>query len=343
MSGGDHLTHRRLRVTAEPDPVPDGTRLDAALRLMDDGLRTGAGRRQVRPSGLTPLDTHLGGGLHPGDLVVLGGAPGTGKTALALQVARNVCAAGGDVVYVCFEHTTAELTERLVVLEVGLSGAVAGAGREEVRLRLLEPDARAGLEPALAGLPGGREAYARLASYAPRMHLVGARGHDLAVPALAQAAGRAGAGPVVVVDQLHHLRSDDDATRTSTSRAAAGLKDLALELGGAVVAVSALSAEGLSARRVRTRHLLGSEVLAYEADVVLLLQDKLDLVSRERLLHDPTASLEHHRWLVCSIEKNRRGPDRLDLEFRKRFTHGHVEPAGRVVTDDLVDERTRGV
>ena len=40
-----------------------------------------------------------------------------------------------------------------------------------------------------------------------------------------------------------------------------------------------------------------------------------------------------------TIEKNRNGLDRIDLEFRKRFEQGRFEPEGRSVAEQLVDER----
>lgn len=39
------------------------------------------------PTGLNSLDTILDGGLHCGDLIVLAGHPGMGKTFLSLQIA----------------------------------------------------------------------------------------------------------------------------------------------------------------------------------------------------------------------------------------------------------------
>jgi hypothetical protein len=42
---------------------------------------------------------------------------------------------------------------------------------------------------------------------------------------------------------------------------------------------------------------------------------------------------------VFSIEKNRGGPNLIDLEFRKDFAHFRFEPDGGVVAEKLVSER----
>lgn len=71
---------------------------DAARRAIEEGerIREGKGPRGVS-TGLAPLD-RLIGPLMPGDLVVIGGRPGMGKTALARNIAVNV-AAGLGVTY----------------------------------------------------------------------------------------------------------------------------------------------------------------------------------------------------------------------------------------------------
>ena len=67
---------------------------------------------------MAPLDRMLGGGIRPGELMLIGGAQGTGKTTMALQMARNVAASGqAYVLYVCFEHDDADLLNRLIALE----------------------------------------------------------------------------------------------------------------------------------------------------------------------------------------------------------------------------------
>src|SRR5665647_3274676 len=62
-----------------------------------------AGAR-VWPSGFVHLDSMLTGGFRAGALVLLGGGPGLGKTALALQVARSLVVSAHSVVFFSFEH-----------------------------------------------------------------------------------------------------------------------------------------------------------------------------------------------------------------------------------------------
>ena len=49
---------------------------------------------QPVPLGFTPLDKTIGTGLRSGELLLIGGAQGTGKTTMALQMARNIASGG---------------------------------------------------------------------------------------------------------------------------------------------------------------------------------------------------------------------------------------------------------
>ncbi|HEY9084610.1 MAG TPA: DNA repair protein RadA [Candidatus Tyrphobacter sp.] len=62
-------------------------------------------------TGMPEFDAVLGGGIVPGSLILLGGAPGAGKSTLALQVAAHV-APRGPVVYVCGEESAAQVKLR---------------------------------------------------------------------------------------------------------------------------------------------------------------------------------------------------------------------------------------
>lgn len=69
------------------------------------------------------IKTHYGeldnviDGLMPGTLTVLAARPSMGKTALALNIARNVCKAGAKVLFFSLEQPQRELGERLLSME----------------------------------------------------------------------------------------------------------------------------------------------------------------------------------------------------------------------------------
>jgi hypothetical protein len=79
---------------------------------------------QPLPTGFEPLDDVLNGGLRPGELLVIGGPFGVGKTIWGLQAARNAaCGDEGTVaMYVCYEHDRAHLMARLLCLESAEQG-----------------------------------------------------------------------------------------------------------------------------------------------------------------------------------------------------------------------------
>ncbi|MBL9171586.1 MAG: AAA family ATPase [Verrucomicrobiales bacterium] len=70
------------------------------------------GQIQGLPTGFHQLDQMLWG-LKPGQLVVVGGRPGHGKSALMLQIAHNAAAAGHPVAYISLEMGAKELMFRL--------------------------------------------------------------------------------------------------------------------------------------------------------------------------------------------------------------------------------------
>ena len=79
--------------------------------------------------------------------------------------------------------------------------------------------------------------------------------------------------------------------------------------------------------------------MAYEPDVVLILNDKFDVVARHHLVYDLGNAERFRGWVVLTIEKNRGGLNGVDLEFRKRFEQSRFEVGGQRVDEQLVDER----
>ena len=64
------------------------------------------------PTGIPEFDRVLGGGLVAGSVVLLGGEPGIGKSTLCLQLAANVAASHGSVLYVSGEESLEQLSLR---------------------------------------------------------------------------------------------------------------------------------------------------------------------------------------------------------------------------------------
>ncbi|MDP9188378.1 MAG: DNA repair protein RadA [Actinomycetota bacterium] len=76
-------------------------------------LRAVKAERSARVrSGIGELDRVLGGGMVPGSLVLLGGAPGIGKSTLASMALANVSAGGAKTLYVSGEESAAQIRTR---------------------------------------------------------------------------------------------------------------------------------------------------------------------------------------------------------------------------------------
>jgi replicative DNA helicase len=317
-----------------------------ALQQLDEDVRSGRanGLRGI-PTGFSPLDSYLHGGLRVGELFLLGGAQGVGKSTWALQVARHVAAAGlGRVLYVCYEHSEEFLLERLIAMESALAGDEDPIGVGDLRtvLAARAGDGARGIGELLTELGQARPVLLRLAGYQERLFLVraGALTTVEAIASLARACP--GAGPlVVVVDYLQKVAVYPDrmGEEEQVRRSVEGLKELAMSQSLAVLAVVAGDAEGVKAQRMRIHQLRGDTALAYEADVVLMMNDKHRAVARHHVVYQPNVAEGFHSWVVFSLEKNRGGVDGIDFELRKRFTHACFDPVGGFVSEQLVDGR----
>jgi replicative DNA helicase len=148
------------------------------LEQLDGDVRAGRanGLRGI-PTGFSPLDSYLHGGLRVGELFLLGGAQGVGKSTWALQVARHVAAGGhGRVLYVCYEHSEEFLLERLIAMESALAGEDQPVSVGDLR-DLLAAGAEAGgadrgIGDLLGELGRAQPVLQRLAGYEERLFLV---------------------------------------------------------------------------------------------------------------------------------------------------------------------------
>jgi replicative DNA helicase len=320
--------------------------LSGVLDAADHRVRAGSHPlSRVWPTGFDLLDQTLAGGLRSGELVLLGGPQGLGKTTWVLQVARNTARSGRSALVFSFEHDMQTLLIRLVALEAGQLGGLGAPNVARIRQSFEALDGRTGsLADRMADTEGGVEALDVVQEYADRLvlHRSTGSGTSLAViaAAIAEVHEATGMAPLVIVDYLQKVHSDhaDEAERITA--VTEGLKDLALDLDVPILAVVASDKEGLaSGKRMRVNNMRGSSALAYEADTVLLLNNKYDVVARHHLVYSMGNVEKFKAWAVLSVEKNRNGRSGVDLEFQKRFDQCRFETAGRPVVEQLVDER----
>jgi replicative DNA helicase len=294
-------------------------------------------------TGFRPLDEVLSGGVRPGEVLLVGGKPGVGKTIACLQWARAMARQGVVSIYLCYEHDPVTLLARLLACELGEVALAAGRhldlGIEELQARLR--DVAAGiltLREALDSDPLLGEAERRFVEYADRLVLFQGSGVRTNVPSIGDALSRYTGEPIALfVDYVQKVPVVPEVATESerVSRVIESLKELALEQNIVVVAVAAADQDGLTARRLHLHHFRGSTALAYEADAIVVLNEKLAVVSRAHAAYAPTRVDEFRRQVVFSVEKNRSGAADVDLEFTKDFTHYRFDPQGTWVGDRL--------
>lgn len=322
--------------------------LSGVLEQADYRVRAGAqAAARVWPTGFEILDANLTGGFRSGELVLIAGPQGLGKTTFAMQIGRNVARSGRAVLVFSYEHDLQTLLIRLVSLEAGLLGGPDAPTLNRVRQTFEAADGLTGsLSERLADTDGGAKALEVVQEYADRFLMHRSTGSSTGLAeiraALTKAREDTGLAPLVIVDYLQkvHLPGNVYEEDERVTLVVEGLKDMALEEDVPIFAIVAADKEGItSGKRMRVNNMRGSTALAYEADTVLMLNNKYDVVARHHLVFD-TGNVERFKhWAVLSIEKNRSGLTGVDMEFPKRFEQSRFDTQGQLVREKLVDER----
>ncbi len=157
------------------------------LTSLNERVATGSIEELVpMATGFMPLDKTLGGGLRPGELTLIGGAQGTGKTTMAMQMARNMAASGqSTVLYVCFEHSEEYLIQRLISMESALNqlpSKAAAVKTQDVKREVVASyavSAQAGTRAKLGANPRLRPSLERIARYGSNLYFYPRHGHAL--------------------------------------------------------------------------------------------------------------------------------------------------------------------
>jgi replicative DNA helicase len=253
-----------------------------------DAAADGTPSPDTVPSGFPSLDKILGGGFRRGDLVVVGGDVGSGKSALALAIALRVAQEGRATTFLSGEMSPERIMERALAIE--------GRARvDDLRRGTLDEATRAGIGGAAVRL---------------RDHdlIVEALPASTVVEALEEELRRAIGLQMAVIDPLQALAGGGGVNQETLVKAVALLKRLAVELNIVVLLTAHLP--GLESGRADPRPRLDDfgvgGAVKHHADVVLGLY-------REEM-YQPGHGVEGATELL--VRKNRNGPTGyVDLYF----------------------------
>lgn len=112
------MTEQAALITPEERMKRQANRYEALFK--DD-------ESKAMPTGLTDLDYQLGGGIFPGDLVIVGARPGMGKTTFLQQIG-NLVASNRSVLFASGEMNEDSLTDRDVAAELKVPITVIRSG-----------------------------------------------------------------------------------------------------------------------------------------------------------------------------------------------------------------------
>lgn len=235
---------------------------------------------QVITTGFSALDARLM--ISPGDFVVVGGRPSSGKTAFTLQMAAHM-AKTRSVAYFSLETSPDKLTQRL-------AANVGGVPLDKLKRKNVEND---------------DDAWRRLADVCAQMRgrqltVVRAAGYDVArIAAKSQKLG----AEVVFVDYLGLVKGSGKDRYEQVTGISVDLHTFAQRTGTVVFALSQLSRAGASGNP-ELHDLRESGQIEQDADAVLL----LDYVGARQ---DPQTT--QHAVSVAKSKEGRVG--RLDFRF----------------------------
>jgi replicative DNA helicase len=251
------------------------------------------------PTGIPELDELLNGGWHRGQVIVEGGRPSMGKTALSLTHAIHAAREGYGVLVLSMEMVASELADRALAAlgQVNLgrllsgklqehdwTGISAATGKmQDIPLHVLD---RSGLS------------FYQVATYARRHK----RKHGL---------------DVLVMDYLQLMTgSDPRAPRhAQIEEITRNLKSLAKELGIAIILLSQLSRKTETSRRPKMSDLRDSGSVEQDADVILFIHTEQ--------VDNPETEWKDYSDLY--VGKNRQGAlGRIPLRYighQVRFEH----------------------
>lgn len=267
-------------------------------------------RPSAWPTGWGSLDSLLGGGLRPGQLVVVAARPGVGKS-VALQGLAVALSQTVGVLWFALEMSEAECFGRMVAarsrIDAGKLARLNDLPEHEHHEAMQAAEFLRGLNIRLDDRPHGLDSIRALS----RLH------------------ARRDGVRAVVVDYLQLVTSSDAERKLPREQVVAGfsrqLKQLAKEIGGVCIVAAQLNRQ-LEARQIKTPQLSDlreSGAIEQDADIVLMLD--------RPAIYDPDANPSE---IIIHVRKHRGG--------RTGEVRLHWSGAQFAITDDLADPPSSG-
>jgi replicative DNA helicase len=122
-----HKIFELAKEVSHKDPLPLSDLILEVNKRLDELYNRDEEMTGV-PSGFIDLDK-ITNGFQPGALVIVGGRPGMGKTAFALNIAQNAASAKKRVAIFSLEMTSSQLAQRLISMESEISSHRLMSGR----------------------------------------------------------------------------------------------------------------------------------------------------------------------------------------------------------------------
>lgn len=257
---------------------PDGFR--AAIQAAEAKHRPGAAmvqsffqaissrKYEPMPTGLEPLDNVIGGGFLRQTLVMMGAAPGMGKSFFAQQLFEGMAQKGHNTLYFNLEMSREQMLARSFArlarqregAEMTAIDVLQGYRWTDAQRAIVERTAAeytAKIAPHMAYNPGGSTA--QLDAILEQMNSAAQRATDAGKEA-----------PLVVIDYLHLLRGDQrEDIQTTLKRAMDAFKGYAMKFNTVVFVILAFNRESNKGGKVNQESGRDSSAIEYGADLML--------------------------------------------------------------------------
>ena len=222
-------------------------------------------------TGISDLDRLLGGGIMRQGLIMLGAAPGMGKTTLAQQIFETMAKNGTEVLYFNLEMSREQLLARSISREISNDGATLTAAQilrgyewSDLQRRMIEKAAakyRSTIAPNMIYNPGGDggNIIPTIPAIMGALHGAGDR---------AKAEGKQ--SPVAVIDYLQLIQSEGREDQGETiKKAVAAFKQFAIDYETFVFVIMANNRMSNATGHATMESGRDTSAIEYSADIML--------------------------------------------------------------------------